>query len=172
MLALQNDLFVNNSPLKFGLTHAEYKYENGKFYLIEIAARGGGNLISSHIVPFLSGIDNYQYLLNCSLGDVVSPKFTIIEKYRNRSAVLSFFDVPKHGGIVERIEGADILDRDPRITAYRFNFKTGDLLVDAATDADRVGFYIACCDTREELNGLMDMIKNKVRIICKEDGKA
>ena len=73
--------------LLFGLTHAEYKYENGKFYLIEIAARGGGNLISSHIVPFLSGIDNYQYLLNCCIGNITSPEFTIKDQYKTKSAV-------------------------------------------------------------------------------------
>lgn len=166
-----NDMLMDRSPLQFGLTHAEYKYSDGQFYLIEMAARGGGNLISSHIVPFLSGIDNYQYLLNCYLGDITSPDFTVRKQYKKRSAVLCFFDTPKGGGIVERIEGTDFLKSDPRIAAYKFHFKTGDLLVDAATDADRIGFYIACCDSEEELNEVMNVIQNSVRIICKENGK-
>jgi biotin carboxylase len=42
-----NNYFVNCSTLPVGFfTHAEYKYMNGKFYLIEIGARGGGNYIS------------------------------------------------------------------------------------------------------------------------------
>ena len=45
-LARQNDALVEMSPLSWGLTHAEYKFEDGQFYLIEIGARGGGNLIS------------------------------------------------------------------------------------------------------------------------------
>ena len=167
MLALQNDRFVSCSPLQFGLTHAEYKYENGKFYLIEIAARGGGNLISSHIVPFLSGIDNYQYLLNCYLGKVTSPDFVVSEKYKNRSAVLRFFEVPKRGGIVERIDGQEILENTSEVIKYQFNFNIGDYLVDAATDADRVGYYIACCENRQRLDELMRQIQNNVRIICK-----
>lgn len=167
MLAVQNDRFVDRSPLQFGLTHAEYKYENGKFYLIEIAARGGGNLISSHIVPFLSGFDNYQYLLNCYLGEVTSPDFTIPETYKKRSAVLQFFEVPKGGGIVERIDGQDILENTSEVIKYQFNFKVGELLVDAATDADRAGFYIACCESRERLDELIKQIRENVRIICK-----
>jgi biotin carboxylase len=166
MLAIQNDLFVNSSPLRFGLTHAEYKYENGKFYLIEIAARGGGNLISSHIVPFLSGIDNYQYLLECSLGKITSPDFTIQGKYKERSAVLHFFDAPKGGGVVERIEGKEILDSIPEIVQYRFNYIVGEPIGDAATDAERAGFYIACCESKRRLNEVVQLVQKKVKIIC------
>lgn len=165
-LRVQNDQFINSSSLCFGLTHAEYKYENGRFYLIEIAARGGGNLISSHIVPFLSGIDNYKYLINCYLGRVTSPNFMIPENYKERSAVLHFFKVPEGGGIVERIEGQDILESIPEIVKYQFNFEIGDMLIDATTDADRAGFYIACCMNRRRLDEVMQLIQERVRIIC------
>jgi carbamoyl-phosphate synthase large subunit len=47
----QHNRLIEYMELPFGLTHAEYKYYNGKFYLIEVAARGGGTNISSHIVP-------------------------------------------------------------------------------------------------------------------------
>ncbi|MCD7715479.1 MAG: ATP-grasp domain-containing protein [Lachnospiraceae bacterium] len=64
----QNDRLVALTGLPFGLTHAEYKWEDGEFYLIEIAARGGGTRISSHIVPLLTGIDNYRFLIEAALG--------------------------------------------------------------------------------------------------------
>lgn len=166
-LELQNNLFVELSPLQFGLTHAEYKYKDGKFYLIEIAARGGGNLISSHIAPFMSGVDNYRYLLDCSLDNVTAPDFTIPESYKNRCAVLRFFQVPYGGGIVERIDGIDILENTPQIVEYKFNFKIGDRICDASTDADRAGFYIACCEQKDELDEVMRMIQDKVKIFCK-----
>ena len=68
LLRKVNDEYVNKTGLPFGLTHAEYKYEDGKYYLIEIGARGGGNLIGSHIVPLISGVDNYTYLIEKTLG--------------------------------------------------------------------------------------------------------
>ena len=40
----------------------------GKYYLIEIGARGGGNLISAVIVPLMSGVDNYAYLVDSCFG--------------------------------------------------------------------------------------------------------
>lgn len=167
VLAQQNDWFVNHSPLSFGLTHAEYKFENGNFYLIEIAARGGGNLISSHIVPFLSGADNYQYLLDCCMGHAASLDFTVPACYQKRSAVLRFFDAPENEGIVDRIEGLEILNTNPQIIEYRFHFKPGDRIQAATTDAERIGFYIACCDAKDQLDDLMELIKRNVRVVCR-----
>lgn len=168
LLRKTNDAFVNASGLKFGLTHAEYKYENGVFYLIEIAARGGGNLISSDIVPYMSGVDNYKYLINCSLGNITSPDFTVSESLKERVAVLKFFETPKNGGIVEKIEGTEFLENNPLIDTYKLYFNIGDVIEPAKNDAARVGFYIACCESKEELDSLMEKINNTVKIILKE----
>lgn len=169
VLATQNDTFVENSQLQFGLTHAEYKYENGKFYLIEIAARGGGGHISSHIVPYMSGVDNYQFLLECSLGNSYNPDFRVRDEFKDNCAVLKFLDTPGDGGIVDGIEGTELLESDPRISIYRLNFKVGDVIKHAENDAERIGFYIACCKNKTELDNLMQMIQKKVRIICRRE---
>lgn len=46
----------------------EYKYYEGKFYLIEAVIRGGGTKISSLITPTLSGYDSNEFLIKNSLG--------------------------------------------------------------------------------------------------------
>ncbi len=166
LLKKQNDEFINNSNLKFGLTHAEYKFDGKNYYLIEIAARGGGNLISSHIVPYLSGVDNYDYLINCYLGKIPDLVMPATNKYRNRCAVLKFFDIPKDCGIVKEITGLNMLKNYDNIVEYKFNFSVGDILKKATSDAERAGFYIACCETKEELDFLIEEIHQKVRIIC------
>lgn len=165
-LAGQNDRLVEMSPLDWGLTHSEYKFENGTFYLIEIGARGGGNLISSHIAPYLSGIDTYRFLLECSLGNVSTPAFQIDEQYKDRCAILHFFDIPKDGGVVSRIEGEDLLSGRKEVVAYQFNFAPGDRIEHAKTDSDRAGFYIACCETEKELHAIMEDIHQRVKIVC------
>ncbi|MEZ5336075.1 MAG: hypothetical protein R2741_13015 [Methanolobus sp.] len=47
-----NKKLVEGFGLKFGFTHSEYivEDETGEIYLVEIAARGGGNYISSDIM--------------------------------------------------------------------------------------------------------------------------
>ena len=160
-----NDKFVNESGLNFGLTHAEYKYEDGVFYMIEIAARGGGNLISADIVPVMSGIDNYKYLIDCSLGNIQNKDFSVDEKYKSRCAVLHFFDVPGNGGVVDLVKGTDFLNNNPNVLKWALNFKVGDHIEKAADDSKRAGYYIAYAESKQELDELMARIKEEFDIV-------
>lgn len=169
LLRKTNRDFVLLSDLPDGcLTHAEYKYSNGQFFLIEIAARGGGNLISSDIVPIMSGFDNYRYLINASLGiDNGDIPFDIDSSLLNRCAVLHFFDVDGEGGVVERIDGLSFMEVSPNILTYKFNFQIGDRLSLAKNDAERIGFYIAFADTKTELLMIQEKIRTELKIIYK-----
>lgn len=160
-----NDEFVNHSNLKFGFTHAEYKCENGEFYLIEIAARGGGNMISSAITQYMSGYDTYQYLVECAIGNIRKQSFPIRPEYKDRAAVLKFFSTPHGGGIVTAIEGLDYLTSEPDIAQIKFNFKIGDKIGNAVNDSTRIGFYIATCESEDKLKEVMDKVEKKVHII-------
>lgn len=158
-----NDRLIESSSLQFGLTHVEYKYENGKFYLIEMAARGGGNMISSHIVPFMSGIDNYGYLIDCSLGKVIDKDFSVLECYEKRCAVLKFFNVEGEGMITD-ISGVEYLKAEPQIVEYGFNYGVGDWISLVSNDSLRSGFYIACCEHESELISIMENVERKINI--------
>lgn len=160
-----NDAFVMKSNLKFGFTHAEYKYEDGEFYLIEIAARGGGNMISSCITQYLSGYDTYRYLIECATGNIHDEDFSIRDKYKDRTAVLKFFSTPNGGGIVKSIEGVDYLKKEKDIAHFKFNFNVGDVIQNALNDSARIGFYIATCESINRLQQVMSEVENNVKII-------
>ena len=160
-----NDAFVMASPLAFGFTHAEYKCEDGEFYLIEIAARGGGNMISSAITQWMTGFDTYRYLVECAAGDVHDEDFSLRPEFCERAAVLKFFSTPKGGGVVKAIEGVDYLESEPDIPCYKFNFKVGDTIGDALNDSARIGFYIATSENMDSLLSVMDRVEEKVKII-------
>ncbi len=158
-----NDSYVDQSGLDFGLTHAEYKCENGKFYLIEIGARGGGNYISSHIVPCMSGVDNMALLVRMALGEKIRPKeIEIGLEYQNRCAALEFFDFAP--GQVKKILGEDFLKRDPRILDYHFNFSVGDTIQKPTDDSKRVGYYIAWDNCAQALDQFRKEIAKNVSI--------
>lgn len=163
-----NDAFVNNSELKYGLTHAEYKYEDGEYYLIEIAARGGGNMISSVISRFMSGHDVYKYLVNCSLGDVTDFDFSLEDECKDRAAILKFFETPLCGGIVEEIQGLDVLEEEKDVVEYMLNFNIGDRIENAISDSARIGFYIVCSENVDKLNRTVAKIENSFKIVLKE----
>lgn len=163
-----NDAFIMNSGLEYGFTHAEYKYENGNFYLIEIAARGGGNEISSKITQFMSGLDTYEYLVKCALGEINDINFSIKPDFIKKAAVLHFFNTPQGGGTVKAIHGENFLRNNPAILDYALNFKVGDEIRDALNDSVRIGFYIAGEENTDKLLALMKEVNETFRIELEE----
>ena len=153
------------SNLQFGFTHAEYKYEDGEFYLIEIAARGGGNMISSCITQYMTGYDTYRYLVECATGNVHDEDFSLRSEYKDRAAVLKFFETPNGGGKVREVRGLDYLEREPDIKHYRLNFKIGDVIEDALNDSVRIGFYIVCSENMQKLRYVIDNVERQFQVI-------
>ena len=164
-LRATNDAFVMKSNLQFGFTHAEYKFEDGEFYLIEIAARGGGNMISSCITQYMTGYDTYRYLVECATGNVHDEDFSLRLEYKERAAVLKFFETPGGGGKVREIKGLDYLDNEPDIKHYRLNFKIGDTIENALNDSVRIGFYIVCSENMEKLREVINNVQKNFQII-------
>ncbi len=159
-----NDSFVMKSPLEFGFTHAEYKCENGKFYLIEIGARGGGNMISSVITQFMSGYDTYKYLINSTLYGAEDADFSIKDGYSDRAAVLKFFKTPNGGGKVKSVKGLDVLENEPDIKEFMVYFKVGDVIEDCVSDSARIGFFIACSKDMKTLREVISKVENSFSI--------
>lgn len=166
-LRRQNDNFVNESGLPFGFTHAEYKFNGKDFVLIEIGARGGGNYISSHIVPIMTDLNNYDILINETLKHKKDYNIKIDDKLKKRCSILKFFDIPKehNGKSIKELKGEEYLRNNPNVLLYNFNFKIGDKLYIAGDDSKRVGFYIAYADTREQLDSLIQEIEENVKFI-------
>ncbi len=151
-----NNRYVDLSGLPFGFTHAEYRYDNGEFYLLEIGARGGGNLISSHIVPALTGVDNYSLLIDMFVGNEI--KTTIDERAlrTDKVAVLKFFDTTEEGGVVRNVRGTDFLDSNKDVLHWQLGFKVGDRIRRPTDGGNRIGFYIACTESRAAMDALQE----------------
>ena len=164
LLRKTNNMFVDKSGLKYGLTHAEYKYEDGKFWLIEIGARGGGNYIGSTIVPLMSGVDNYEYIINKTLGRETNEDLFVDKRLWDRCCVLKFFNTPGNGGVVKNIYGLDFLDGCENVVDYSLNFGVGDTIQPAVNDSARIGYYIAYADSGNELRTLMNKIESRFKI--------
>lgn len=168
LLRETNKIIVESSGLAFGVTHAEYRYHNGAFYLIEITCRGGGVFLSSHIAPYVSGIDNYYYLLKHCVGEETNETLEIQEKNKTRCAVLHFFDLPQ--GKVEKIIGENYLKDLAQVPVYEIHVAEGDVVKGARNGTERAGFYVACCETAELLKQTMQNIEKNFQIVVKESG--
>lgn len=154
-----NKEMVCKMGLPFGLTHAEYKFMNGKFYLIEIGARGGGTRISSDIVPYISGVDSCAVLIKSLLGETVEYH---LQYPSDKCAVLGFFDFPR--GKVSEISGVEKASRLEGVASLMLNFKVGDYIGQAADDRTRLGHYIILSNSSDRLREIEAEIKKLIKI--------
>lgn len=112
----------------------------------------------------MSGHDTYDYLIDCALGQVHQIEFKLSEQVKSRVAVLKFFHTPYGGGKVKKIYGIDYLESEKNIKEYALNFSEGDVIKDCVSDSARIGYYIACSDTVNELNTVMKNVQKKFYI--------
>lgn len=162
-LRAANKALVEAIGLPMGLTHSEYKSYNGKFYLIEAGARGGGSNLSAKIVPFMSGVDNYEYLIKEALGEpvdeaAVKDKVFSEDKY----VVMRFFDFGE--GVVERIEGMEFLKEHPMLLDYQLDIKPGDMLRNPEYGRLRPGHFIIGGDNAEKVKTEAERIIDEVKV--------
>jgi len=160
LLRGQNDSLVEKMGLPFGLTHAEYIERNGVFYLVEIAARGGGAQISSKIVPFMSGVQNTELLIRMALGErIYASDVSIYQSYNNKKCILEFFVF--NPGVVKEIKKT-ALDSCKDVLDYTLNIKPGEVIGVPSDDTKRPGYYIAGATSIRELNTIRNTIMKGV----------
>lgn len=167
-LADINNRLMDSLGIQMGLSHNEFIFEDGEFKLVEMSNRGGGGFIASHAVPHISGIDNYALYIDQALGKDVDD----IEKYRiaepKAYAILDFFDnneyLPNGPKKIESIEGWDKVAKHPNVLISTLNFKPGDVLPLIENDSNRMAYYIAYADSKQELELLRQELKSYVKI--------
>jgi biotin carboxylase len=148
---------VEHLGLQNGLSHAEYRVRGGKPYLVEVAARGGGNGIASVIVPHISGIDTYALIIRRLLGErVVLPAVSM------RAAILEFFDFAP--GTVAGIEGKQTCIEQRLAQVLDLSYQPGDVIHAATDDRNRPGFFITLGDTRDQVDSNAAAIKSLIKV--------
>lgn len=155
-----HNTLVQKTGLLFGITHAEYiiNTEQNDFYLVEVACRGGGSLISSHITPWVSGYNVYDAFYKLSTKVPVSPP----KKVLNKSAILLFFEFDS--GQVEKIEGLnDARNLDGVLDIY-LEFNIGSFLKNAKDDRSRQGYVIIFSETPPELDEKIKTVLDLVKV--------
>jgi biotin carboxylase len=159
-----NDKVVKALGYDFGYTHTEYIVdEEEKIWLVESTNRGGGVYVSSIILPTITGIDLQGLLVHMACGDVVTfPQFESVTDLKC-AAVLSFFQFPANG-IIKSISNIDDVLRLPGVLAGRLSVRVGDRIDAISNDANRHGFIVVKAPTVAELESIVEVAKQKVRV--------
>ncbi|MCR5222737.1 MAG: ATP-grasp domain-containing protein [Lachnospiraceae bacterium] len=163
LLRATNKAYVEATGLPMGLTHSEYRSHQGKYYLIEAGARGGGSNLSGKIVPFMSGIATYEYLIREALGEPVD-EAAVREHVFNtdRYVIMRFFDFGE--GIVDAVTGRDFLINHPMLIDYQLNVKAGDVLENPKYGRLRPGHFIIGANDKAQVIREAEKIIATVRV--------
>ena len=152
-----NHTICTEFGMENGLTHAEYllNKEDNQFYLIEVAARGGGVFISSHLISHACGFDTSEMLVRLSLGEKLD-----IEDYHYAKKAVRYICYYLKSGTLKNISGIrKIRDLKNVIMFYDANLKIGQVLKGLKDKSSRLGPILLGADSLDEIHSTTEKIK-------------
>jgi len=144
--------FCQSTSINDCIGHTEViKDSEGRFWLVEMAGRGAGFGVFEKMLPVYSDYDVIEASLKIDLGMPVIVPAGISERF----AGISFL-VSKKGKLIKLELDKSKLDIKDKSVWFEKFCKEGDMLGEASTDGDRVGYVLAVADTLNELIQKLD----------------
>lgn len=165
-----NKKLIEGLGLEFGITHGEYIYSpmRDKVYLVEIAARGGGVYLSSHLTPKASGIDTNKLLLEYLLED----KIVDVEKLERKQNVSAWRCFALREGIVKQINNVEKLKKIKGVDKVCLNdVKEGFRVEELTDDTTKYGPILISGDSRKACFDILKQVEETLEIITENNGQ-
>lgn len=153
---------------RFGMIHSEYliNEETREYRLVETALRGGGVYISSHLIPLYTGVNNYDLLLKCCLGEEICLD-TIQSTFKLASSAYMCFYLPE--GEVISINGVSQIMQIPEVKKVDLdNIHVGTQTSKLENKTMRLGPIIIGTSSRLETDNIIKQITNLLSIQVKQ----
>jgi carbamoyl-phosphate synthase large subunit len=148
---------VTGLGLRNGLSHAEFKVDGEQITVIEIAARGAGSGVSSHIVPFLTGFDTTGAVIDFAFGRAPA---TTIGNYLEKAAVLEFLAVAP--GRVQDILVPEWIQN--ATLSMNLLCSRGDVIASVRDARNRPGYFIVGGLSLAQVRKISDQVRNSIVI--------
>jgi len=158
-----NKKLVEGLRLKFGITHGEYIYceEDGKVYLVEIAARGGGVYLSSDLTPLASGINVNEILIDYVLNGT-QYNLNALKLKRGVSAWRCFELIP---GVITEISGVEEAKRVSGVYKVCLdNIRKGQEVYELTDDTCKHGPILVYGNSRSECFESLSRVEQVLKI--------
>jgi biotin carboxylase len=156
-IARASEATVRALGIPFGITHGEFLIDaQGEPWLVEMAARGGGTRIPSHIVPAVCGFEPTPALIAILLGE--TPEVFMTEE---RAAQLRFLRLPPGKRILGFPNLAE-LQQIPGVVEIAFNQAVGERVPAVEDDRSRHGYVIVSADNAAAARALGEQIEREL----------
>ena len=140
-------LAIKALNIQNGPSHTEIKVTENGAKLVEIAARLGGDFITSKLVPLSTGVD----MTDCSICSVLGEEVKW-QRTRTNGAAIRFFHTPFEDSVeeaesaryvIESVSGVEEALKMPGVTEIEIYRKEGDEVHGLSSSSDRIGHVIA-----------------------------
>ena len=147
---------------RFGHVWAEWivDEESGELYMVEMAIRGAGALVTTDVIPRAYGVDTQPCLIEAALGHKV--EFPA-DQLQNRAAAFFCFLVPP--GRVIQAEGVEELPKIKGVVKMDMRpIHVGDVMGPYKDKSSRFGPIVVEGETRDELDRIREEMMRTVKI--------
>lgn len=148
--------------IKNGTSHTEIIVTSSGPKIVEVAARLGGDYITSKLVPLSTGVDMVGNSVLLSLGRHVN-----ITKKVQKGSAIRFITAKK--GIISNIVYDKKLLNIPGVVEIVIYCKIGDSVKEVQSSNDRLGHVITQAQNAEEAVKLAESILREIKIEIKSD---
>lgn len=148
---------IKTIGMREGPNHTEIKVTPSGAKLVEIAARLGGDFITSKLVPLSTGVDMIECSFATLLGEEVKCQKTL-----TRGSAIRFIQGEK--GVLSRIDGVDEALGMPGVQEVELYMKPGDSIKRPENSSDRIGHVIAIGKNADEAAKNAERALSKIHI--------
>lgn len=159
-----NKRIIEGFGLSRGLTHGEYIVSDGKVYLIEIAARGGGVYISSDIVPLMTGFDTTSFIIDIATKQEIA-RPTLSDN--GKVVCYTAFFLPE--GIIKSVKGVEDVINRPFIYHNNLSALTVGKIINKNTDKTSRFFMVLEAESLQEMNDRIGWIQQTLKVEVMSD---
>lgn len=137
--------------------HPELKTSNGKFTIIEIGPRLGGDFISSKLVPLSTSVNMEKIVINIAIGQ--SYQYDVSDK----AALISYLNLPSTKEVKGVLSESELIKTFPNITEIKNNLKVGEVTKIITNSLTRYGYFILHGEKSNELIKLSESINHFIQ---------
>lgn len=148
--------------MKNGPTHTEIKITENGPKLVEIAARMGGDFITSKLVPLSTGVD----LVDCSFAYLLNEKIDYEHKHDSGAAIRF---IQGNNGILKEIKGIERIKRMQKVLEIEIYKKIGSYICKPQSSSDRIGHIITIGNTADEAARVADYALSMIEVVTEEN---
>ena len=148
---------VSAIRLQNGPAHTEIKLTKDGPKIVELAARLGGDFITSRLVPLSTGVDMVGSSVILATGGRVD-----LERKWNKGAAIRF--IPGEKGVITNISIPKEMEKSAGVEEIVLYKKVGDLVDGTKSSNDRLGHIIATGRDAEEAFARATDVLNKIKV--------